>query len=236
MQNIWKTMRFAAIFGGICVSAGQLLAADVSEVIRDKEWTIKIRPSYRGNRNTKPVEELQQRRVTPASYQAPAPEAVPVPESEAPAPAPADVKPAPIPVKNDVKPEPQKPIGPELPSAPGASPATQVDPAARSVDMVPGIGPANMSYAEAYAAVPFSRTEYEANPTYRPQAALELMFHTLRPTTMVQNFTPRTFRYPDSYQIPYSRSDTQHINVRNFGGGWNGQSPFGYPYGLKGNW
>lgn len=95
-----------------------------------------------------------------------------------------------------------------------------------------------MSYAEAYAAVPFSRTEYEANPGYRQQAAMELMFGTLRPLTMVQNYTPRASRYPDFYQMPYGRSDTQHINIRSFGGGYNfnGQSPFGYPYGLRGNW
>ncbi len=99
-------------------------------------------------------------------------------------------------------------------------------------------GPARMTYQEAYAAVPFSRTEYEANPTYRHQAALELMFGVLRPMTLVQQYTPRASRYPDFYQIPYGRSDTQHINIRSFGSGYNfnGQSPFGYPYGLRGNW
>ena len=94
-----------------------------------------------------------------------------------------------------------------------------------------------MSYEEAYAAVPFSRTEYEANPTYRHQAALELLFGTLRPMTTVQNYTPRAFRYPDSYQMPYIRTDTQHINLRTINDGptYTGQSPFGYPYGVKGN-
>ncbi len=120
-----------------------------------------------------------------------------------------------------------KPIGPLLPSPAVTEPSPQpVTPQAR------------MSYAEAYAAIPFSRTEYEANPAYRHQAALELMFGVLRPTTLVQQYTPRASRYPDFYQIPYGRSDTQHINIRSFGGGYNlnGQSPFGYPYGLKGNW
>lgn len=118
------------------------------------------------------------------------------------------------------------PIGPALPpSAPA------------QVDAPAAIPPARMSYAEAYAAVPFSRTEYEANPGYRHQAALELMFGVQRPTTLVQHYTPRTSRYGDTYQIPYGRSDTQHINIRTFGNGYlNGQSPFGYPYGLKGNW
>lgn len=117
-------------------------------------------------------------------------------------------------------------IGPALP--PNASP--ELDTPAR-------IPAARMSYAEAYASIPFSRTEYEANPNYRHQAALELMFGVLRPTTLVQQYTPRVSRYGDTYQVPYGRSDTQHINIRNFGSGYyNGQSPFGYPYGLKGNW
>ena len=119
--------------------------------------------------------------------------------------------------------------GPELigpPTASGVEPPRQPIPAAR------------MSYAQAYALIPFSRTEYEANPAYRHQAALELMFGVLRPTTLVQQYTPRAFRYPDFYQMPYGRLDTQHINVRHYGGGYNfnGQSPFGYPYGLRGNW
>lgn len=129
--------------------------------------------------------------------------------------------------------------------------ATKSDPAKKAPVIGPSLPPnapaeldtparipaARMSYAEAYAAVPFSRTEYEANPTYRHQAALELMFGVLRPTTLVQHYTPRVSRFGDTYQVPYGRSDTQHINIRNFGGGYyNGQSPFGYPYGLKGNW
>lgn len=137
-------------------------------------------------------------------------------QEEAPAPESAAKKP-------DTTPEPQL-IGPALPPA---------VPESRTA-----AAPVRMTYAEAYAAVPFSRTEYEANPTYRHQAALELMFGVLRPTTLVQQYTPRASRYPDYYQIPYGRSDTQHINVRTFGGGYNfnGQSPFGYPYGVRGNW
>lgn len=118
------------------------------------------------------------------------------------------------------------PIGPALP--PNA-PAELDTPAA--------IPSARMSYVEAYASVPFSRTEYDANPGYRHLAALELMFGVQRPMTTVQHYTPRASRFGDTYQIPYGRSETQHINIRSFGNGYfNGQSPFGYPYGLKGNW
>jgi hypothetical protein len=224
MYDLRKTIQIAGIIGGVCLSACQFVSADASEVIRDKQWTIKIRPNGRGNRSTDASSESRSRTVTPAVYQQPAAEIAPAPESVEPAPAP----------------ESPKPAGPALPPGadPVAAPASNADPAMRSVDLVPGVMPRTMTYDEAYAAVPFSRTEYEANPTYRHQAALELMFHTLRPTTLVNNFTPRVIRYPDSYQMPYSRNDTQHINIRNFGAGanYNGQSPFGYPYGLKGNW
>lgn len=117
-----------------------------------------------------------------------------------------------------------KPIGPDLPP-----------------QMVPHFtttlpaGPPRMTYAEAYAAVPFSRAEYEGNPVYRHQAALELMFGVQRPTTLVQNYTPRAFRYPDSYQIPYGRSDTQHINIRQIGRPY-GTSGVGYPFGVPSSW
>lgn len=117
-----------------------------------------------------------------------------------------------------------KAIGPELPP--------QFAPNAAAV--LPG-GPARMSYAEAYAAVPFSRAEYEGNPVYRHQAALELMFGVQRPTTLVQNYTPRAFRYPDSFQIPYGRSDTQHINIRQIGRPY-GNAGYGYPFGGTTSW
>jgi len=73
-----------------------------------------------------------------------------------------------------------KPMGPELPP--------QLVPQFSTT--LPA-GPPRMTYAEAYAAVPFSRAEYEGNPVYRHQAALELMFGVQRPTTLVQNYTPR---------------------------------------------
>ena len=117
-----------------------------------------------------------------------------------------------------------KPIGPELPP--------QLVPQFSTT--LPA-GPPRMTYAEAYAAVPFSRAEYEGNPVYRHQAALELMFGVQRPTTLVQNYTPRAFRYPDSYQIPYGRSDTQHINIRQIGRPY-GTSGVGYPFGVPSSW
>ena len=41
-------------------------------------------------------------------------------------------------------------------------------------------------YAEAYRAIPFNRAEYDANPSYRHEAAMELVFGQMRPTTIVK--------------------------------------------------
>ena len=116
-------------------------------------------------------------------------------------------------------------IGPELPAIPVAAPAPA--PAPEMVPLVP-----RMSYAQAYAAIPFSRTEYEANPAYRQLAAMELMFGAMRPMTLVQQYTPKASRYPDFYQVPYGRSDTQHINIRQIGRQY-GNSAFDFPFGIR---
>lgn len=42
------------------------------------------------------------------------------------------------------------------------------------------------SYREAYDSIPFSRVEYDANPSYRHDAAMELVFGVQRPTTIVK--------------------------------------------------
>jgi hypothetical protein len=60
-----------------------------------------------------------------------------------------------------------------------------------------------MSYAEAYAQIPFSRTEYEANPNYRHDAALELMFGTMRPMMISRMNMPYFSRYPDLFRYRF---------------------------------
>jgi len=238
MSKFGTLMRIVGVAGGLLFVGSQSVTAEGSGVIRDREWTIKIR-SKRSTERSVPADRSQNRNVnvTPAVYQQPEPGPAPATASDPTKPANNGVQPAPEPVPTPNNGDAGKSVGPRL------GPANNSDPADTSVgsplELVPSVLPLNlMNYEQAYAAVPFSRTEYEANPTYRHQAAMELLFRTLRPTTIVQNYTPRAIRYPDSYQVPYGRSDTQHINIRNFGGGtnYNGQSPFGYPYGLKGNW
>jgi hypothetical protein len=60
-----------------------------------------------------------------------------------------------------------------------------------------------MSYAAAYAQIPFSRSEYEANPGYRHDAALELMMGAMRPTTIMRTTSPYFSRYPDLFRYKY---------------------------------
>jgi hypothetical protein len=44
-------------------------------------------------------------------------------------------------------------------------------------------------YREIYSAIPFDRAEYEANPSYRHDATLELLFGKMRPTTIHRGHT-----------------------------------------------
>lgn len=65
-----------------------------------------------------------------------------------------------------------------------------------------------MSNEDAYRSIPFSRAEYQANPSYRHDAALEIMFGQLRPTTIVRNAAPSVtsdygYNYFD-YITPYN--------------------------------
>jgi hypothetical protein len=80
--------------------------------------------------------------------------------------------------------------------AEAAGPGTPVS--AASGGFVPRI-----TYAEAYAMVPFSRSEYEANPCYRHDAAMELMFGTMRPTVNARMTLPYFSRYPDMFRYRF---------------------------------
>jgi hypothetical protein len=81
------------------------------------------------------------------------------------------------------------------PPAPAAS--------AEPVSAASGISVPRITYAQAYAQIPFSRSEYEANPGYRHDAALELMFGVMRPMTTVRTTTPYFSRYPDLFRYRY---------------------------------
>jgi hypothetical protein len=80
-----------------------------------------------------------------------------------------------------------------------SAPADDVGP----VSAASGLPVPRMTYAQAYAQIPFSRSEYEANPGYRHDAALELMFGVLRPVTVMRQTAPYFSRYPDMFRYRY---------------------------------
>jgi hypothetical protein len=75
-----------------------------------------------------------------------------------------------------------------------------------------------MSYEEAYNSISFSRAEYEANPGYRHDAAMELMLGAPRPTTIIRQTVPYFSRYPDFIRnrfnvFPYAPSSSGPVDV-----------------------
>jgi hypothetical protein len=53
------------------------------------------------------------------------------------------------------------------------------------------------SYDDAYRAVPYSLTEYLANPSYRHDAAMELLFGAMRPTTVHRELPAQVAEQPE---------------------------------------
>ncbi|MEZ6065052.1 MAG: hypothetical protein R3B90_04955 [Planctomycetaceae bacterium] len=103
------------------------------------------------------------------------------------------------------------------------------------------VGPTGLTYEQAYASIPYRRAEYLANPGYRHEAAMELMYGQLRPTTNVRQSNPQTIPLPQSSLYkPYmfSASDLYHalppVSGRYgwgaFGGLYNGFGPQGIGY------
>lgn len=105
-------------------------------------------------------------------------------------------KPADAESKDDAVPEaaPQPAPAPaELAGTPAAAPPWAAYPAYRP------------SYAEVYASIPFIRTEYLANPSYRHEATMEILFGQLRPTVINKTApTPIIRRNDYDYVTPYS--------------------------------
>ena len=66
------------------------------------------------------------------------------------------------------------------------------------------------SYGEVYRSIPFSRTEYLANPSFRHEAAMEILFGELRPMTIYKNVPPpaqagAAFNYVTPYRYSHGR-------------------------------
>ena len=84
--------------------------------------------------------------------------------------------------------------------APVEAPATQAGPAKAAVGETVGAAPAACppmfvdaaSYAAVYRSIPFLRSEYLANPSYRHEATMEILFGQLRPTVIHKEQPGRT--------------------------------------------
>ncbi len=80
-----------------------------------------------------------------------------------------------------------------------------------------------LRYEDVYASIPYRRAEYLANPGYRHEAALELMFGQMRPKTVVSRYEPRVLPTPAfSVYRPYRYSQTE-LNALYY-------RPLGLPY------
>jgi hypothetical protein len=53
------------------------------------------------------------------------------------------------------------------------------------------------SYSDAYRSIPYSLTEYLANPSYRHDAAMEVLFGALRPTTIHREVPAQVAQEPE---------------------------------------
>jgi hypothetical protein len=78
-------------------------------------------------------------------------------------------------------------VVPVSPGSPGAS--------AEGLDLA-------RRYRAIYSAIPFDRAEYEANPSYRHEAAMEMLFGKQRPTVVHRNHTQVDVNVPD---MPFVR-------------------------------
>ncbi len=122
---------------------------------------------------------------------------------------PAPAKPVPLPGPDPVvklSPQPAAPVAIQgLPSiSPGESsdccdPTPTVMPPAGMVD------PRYLSqmYSEIYRSIPFNRAEYDANPSYRHDTAVEFLFGKMRPTVIHRGSTNVYHHYPSGYGVPY---------------------------------
>jgi hypothetical protein len=80
---------------------------------------------------------------------------------------------------------------PPMPPLPQSSSAPNDQPLIAVSDRVRG-------YREVYDAIPFSRAEYDANPSYRHDAAMEFLFGQLRPTVIQRGHTTVTVQQADN--------------------------------------
>lgn len=104
----------------------------------------------------------------------------------------------------------------EKPKAASSAPMTSADVAARA-----------QLYREIYNSIPFSRAEFDANPSYRHDATMEFLFGQMRPTVI--NRQARTSIDVRMPAMPYGYGGYGSGLFYNRYGLYNGWSPYMYP-------
>lgn len=96
--------------------------------------------------------------------------------------------------------DPPAAVTPVLPTPP--TPGTVIRSDAHGILIIPGKVATDAprtngkTYREVYDSIPFSYTEYLANPGYRHEAAMEILFGQMRPTTVHKEYTPQVVPDP----------------------------------------
>lgn len=221
-----KSWCFVAFVIGLSVA--ESMASDTTKVDFDG-WTVSITPrrpvansalpdatrlvSSRDKQRTEgPVTRQQGIAIRPVSYQQseplPTPEPPPVLED-----VPVSEIVQPIQAKRVESPVLSETVTPVVVERPSAAPCTDCGPpllipkARPELIKEQPVVPQAINYRDIYFAIPFNRAEYNANPSYRHEATMEILFNQLRPT-VIQRSTSNTYQY-------------------NYGGGGG----YGYPYG-----
>lgn len=173
MARTFRFWFYLALMAALLASAGRAKAEDVTVRTEDGQpWTIRITPAIR----------------------AAVPVVAAVEAALPPAPEPGDVAFAP----------------PALPPVTAVAATVLSQPAPAGDDHGIVITPARPqrvttagdSYDEVYQSIPYSFSEYLANPSYRHDATMEILFGQLRPTTIVRNVEPQTAA-PQAQWSPY---------------------------------
>jgi len=104
-----------------------------------------------------------------------------------------------------------------------APPAPTSQPAVNKTGIVIVPAADHTSYVGAYSSIPFSRSEYKANPSYRHEAAMEILFGKLRPM-VIHKYIPQA----SPPQFSFDNYGRYRFGGGRFGGGYRNYN-FYYP-------
>ena len=195
----------------LCLASVNAIAGDA--VVRQYgDWTVTITPKKKSNSGTvdrrksdtnvlpaveskmdRPAPDNSRIVIQPISFQATEANqvAAPVPEEVVPARDPAALPPVsstptalPFPTNDNAQLTMNNSWGPIM-----------ITPGPHNPDITSTVViPQTASYRDIYFSIPFSRAEYNANPSYRHDATMEVIFNQMRPT-VIQRSTTNVYNY-----------------------------------------